>query len=79
MRRFHGDNLLVVYVLPPTVVLFKVMNITTPQGHSNTLLTDTANEIWQPQAITAPWRLHAELLIATLCTAGVVLQLRKEI
>jgi hypothetical protein len=30
------------------------------------------------QAITAAWRLHAELLIVTLCTAGVVLQLRKE-
>lgn len=30
------------------------------------------------QAITAPWRLHAELLIATLCTSAVVLQFRKE-
>jgi len=30
------------------------------------------------QAITAPWRLHAELLIATVCTARVVLQLTKE-
>jgi len=30
------------------------------------------------QAITAPWRLHVELLIATVCSARVVLQLRKE-
>jgi hypothetical protein len=26
--------------------LFKVMNITTPQSHSNTALSDIASEIW---------------------------------
>lgn len=41
-------------LLPPTVLLFKVVNITTPQGHSNTVLSDTASEIWQLKLLLLP-------------------------